>query len=355
MLKVRLKRPGKFVYEECEPPKLKKGEAIIKVAASGICGSDIHAYEGKLLQVVPGHEFGGIIEEINEEDSEFKTGMKVVINPSISCGKCFYCKRSLEYQCDNRKMIGDDLEGSMKEKISVPISNIYKLPDSFDLDYSPLIEPTAICVHAIGLTKIENNNVLIIGTGSIGLLMQRVCKLKNNRIITTYRRPFTEEISQMLVADYAINIKSEKKLNDTKLEKKLYDIKESLGKESDNADIKKFLGKEKIDVIIDCVGAKETIEFSIDTVRKSGKVLLVGAPFDSEINEEYLLKLIVKEIRFLTTYLYTYSEFGKARDYVVNNIIDVKPLASKFFPLNQANEAYEYKMKNRVAKVIFKV
>jgi threonine dehydrogenase-like Zn-dependent dehydrogenase len=165
LIEVWLNGAGKLVYKDVNKPlKIKEDQAIIKVISVGICGGDMRFYLGKeelKEPIVRGHEFGGIIKSLGNQNTEFKTGMKVVVNPAIYCGYCYYCSNSIENLCENIKIMGGNISGSMKEEIIVPIDNIFKLNDSFDLKYAPLIEPTAVATHAVN--NIRNSTVLIIG------------------------------------------------------------------------------------------------------------------------------------------------------------------------------------------------
>ncbi|MHB8277689.1 MAG: zinc-dependent alcohol dehydrogenase [Candidatus Humimicrobiaceae bacterium] len=332
MLKAIIKEIGKVVIEEVETPVINEEEALIKVKAIGICGSDMHVYAGKNPVLapprVPGHEFGGIIKNIKSKKTDLEAGMKVVVNPVINCGKCYYCKNSMEYLCENQSVIGGDIEGAMKEEITVPIKNVIKLPDSFDLLYSPLIEPTAVAVHTV--SKIYNSNVLAIGMGTIGLLIQQICINNNNRLISLDIEDFPLELSKDLGADLSINFNDEDKL----------------GK------LNKFLNGRKIDSVIDTVCSYKTILFATDIVRKGGKVYMVGIP--TKNYEVDVIKIVCNEVQIIPNYLYKDLEFIKAVDQIIEGKILFKPLLSKIFDLKDASSAFEFKDKNSTIKVILK-
>ncbi|MCL4385986.1 MAG: alcohol dehydrogenase catalytic domain-containing protein [Actinobacteria bacterium] len=333
MLKVIIKEIRKIVIEEDkELESFNKEEAIIKVKAVGICGSDMHVYAGENPVLspprVPGHEFGGIIKNIGSENNNLKVGMKVVVNPVINCGKCFYCKNSMEYLCENQSVIGGDIEGAMKEEIIVPIKNIIKLPNSFDLLYSPLIEPTAVAIHTVN--KIYDSTVLVIGMGTIGLLIQQICKNNNNKLISMDIKDYPLKLSKELGADLAINFNDNNKLEI------LY----------------KFLNNSKIDVVIDTVCSYNTSLFLASIVRKGGKIFMVGIPTK---NYEFdIIKIICNEIGIIPNYLYRDLEFKKAADQIIEGKIMYKPLLSKVFDLKDAKDAFEFKDKNPTIKVILK-
>ena len=167
-----------LIYREEKNPELVNGESIIKVSASGICGSDMHAYHGKDNRRIPplilGHEISGII------DKGKSNGKEVVLNPLITCGKCDYCQSGREHLCNKRIILGMnrpiERQGGFAEYVSIPDQNIYELPKELSMKEAPIAEPTAVALHAVELGEqslskpIENTKILVIGGGAIGLL-----------------------------------------------------------------------------------------------------------------------------------------------------------------------------------------
>ena len=181
MLQAVLVDKRKIVYRDAQPPQVEPGKAVIRVFAVGICGGDMRLYSGKgkvEKPIVRGHEIAGIIKALGSKTEKLRTGMKAVINPALYCGDCYYCRCSLEHLCENMKVFGGAIDGGLQEEMLVPLENIIPLEDSFDLTYGPLIEPAAFAFHVVDQT--HSSNVLIIGMGSIGLLVQQVCKLQKN-------------------------------------------------------------------------------------------------------------------------------------------------------------------------------
>ena len=144
-----------LIYREEKNPKEIIGESIIKVLASGICGSDMHAYHGRderrNAPLILGHEVSGVI-----QNGKLKN-QTVVLNPLITCNVCNYCKNGREHLCPKRTMVGMSepalREGGLAEFISIPDKNIYVIPKTLDTNESALTEPTAVCVHAVSLSK----------------------------------------------------------------------------------------------------------------------------------------------------------------------------------------------------------
>ena len=175
-------------YKDFKNPSLVNGESIIKVSASGICGSDMHAYHGKDERRIPplilGHEISGLIEEGTNK------GKSVVLNPLITCGDCEYCNSGSEHLCNKRVLLGMnrpiERQGGFAELVLVPDRNIYELPKNLDINKAPIAEPTAVSLHAVELGEksikksLNDSNVLVIGGGAIGLLCALILeKIKN--------------------------------------------------------------------------------------------------------------------------------------------------------------------------------
>jgi L-gulonate 5-dehydrogenase len=290
----------------------------------------MHIYLGKNPGISPphvsGHEFGGVIKELGTRSTSLKVGDKVVVNPVINCGKCYYCSNSMEHMCDNQVVIGGQIEGAMVEEIAVPIQNIIKLPDSFDIILAPMIEPVTVSIHC--LQDIKKSTVLIIGLGTIGLISQQICRMNGNRVLGTDIADFSLMMSKKLGADLTIDF----------------------GHQGRDQIMHDFLGKEKIDVVVDTVCSEEALGFSTEVVRKKGKVLIIGIP---ERNfETNILNILFKEITLLSGSLYLDSEFVKASQYVIEKKIEVGSLITKTFPLEKAQEGFEYKLHNPCIKVV---
>ncbi len=325
MLKVKVSDIKEISYENVEPQQCNDNEAIINIYSVGICGSDMHVYLGKNPVLKPprvqGHEFGGTVKDLRKGGGSIKKGDKVAVNPVISCGKCYYCKIGEEYLCENACVIGGEMEGAMQEKIAVPLKNIVVLPESFDLLYAPLIEPTSVAVHTVNIRPVKNANVLIFGLGTIGLLIQQLSMLNKNRVISVDVKKFPLDISDKFGAALTLNAQE---IND--VERSILD----------------FLGENKIDVVYDTVCSQKTFQMATNIISKRGSIVIVGiAPKNFVVD---VLGILCKEIGVFGSYLYTHKEFEKAAEYVINNTINVKELLSKTFNLREAEKAYEYKL-----------
>jgi threonine dehydrogenase-like Zn-dependent dehydrogenase len=277
--------------------------------------------------MVRGHEFGGVVEQVGAECHGLSVGDHVVVNPAVYCGSCRPCRSGREHLCENLEVMGGAIDGAMQEKMLVPASNILPVPEDFDLTYAPLVETAAFARHVV--TGITHTNVVIIGSGTIGLLEQQYCTLQNNRVICLDIHDEPLALSKRLGAEAAFN----------------------LSKDDATGGVKEYLGAAPLDTVIDNVCSTGSLSVACSLLAKGGTIVLVGIPGEHiELGSEILFRELTVSPRFL----YRRQEFAAALDDVVNGRIRYRELVTRVFPLSEAKEAFEYKMNNTAIKVILK-
>mgnify|MGYP001360346974 CR=1 FL=1 len=286
----------KLEYKKFQDPSLVDGESIIKVSASGICGSDMHAYHGKDERRIPplilGHEVSGVIEEGSEK------GKKVVLNPLITCGECNYCENGREHLCAKRIILGMnkpiERQGCFAELVLTPDKNIHELPSGLDIKQAPIAEPTAVALHAVELGEkaskkpLNESRTLVIGGGAIGLL----CAL----ILEKYKK--CKEIILVEPNERRLKVCDEH-LNSQTLS-------------SDNSKIK----DSSFDLVFDTVGLEITRQNSIKCVNAGGVIVHIGLA--QPAGTFNFRKATLQEITFVGTYCYTNKDFEKTLK-ILNN------------------------------------
>ena len=285
-----------LTYREENNPKEVAGESIIKVKASGICGSDMHAYHGdderRNPPLILGHEISGII-----QSGELKN-KSVVINPLISCDKCEYCQKGREHLCPDRTMVGMSKplqrEGGLAEFISVPDKNIFTTPIELDLKEAALTEPTAVSVHAVLLSeenikkKLSDCKILIQGAGAIGLLCglilskEKKCK---NIMVSDPNKLRLDECSKYLEANF-VSPKD------------------------------KQIDENGFDIIFDTVGLELSRQQAIHSIKPGGTIIHVG--LTQPAGAFNFRKLTIQEVTVVGTYCYTNKDFKKSIDLLTN-------------------------------------
>jgi threonine dehydrogenase-like Zn-dependent dehydrogenase len=278
-----------LVYREEKNPKIINGESIVKVSASGICGSDMHAYHGKDNRRIPplilGHEISGTINK-----GKF-AGKEVILNPLITCEKCDYCLNGREHLCNKRIILGMnrpiERQGGFAEYVSIPDKNIYELPKTLEIKEAPIAEPTAVALHAVELGEkelskpLENTKALILGGGAIGLLSGLILsKIKNCK--------------EIVIVDP----------ND----KRLGECAKYLDADTVKPDSKAIIN-DNFDIVFDTVGMETTRGQAIKAIKPGGVIIHIGltqpsGPFDFR-------KATLQEIIFIGTYCYTNKDFEK--------------------------------------------
>ena len=280
---------NKIDFREEKDPIAKPGESLIKVKASGICGSDMHAFHGNDERRIPplilGHEVSG-----TSLDGKFKD-KDVVINPLISCEKCNYCENEREHLCPERTMIGMSTpvkrEGGLAELVSVPEKNIFEVPKKLSIKEAALAEPAAVALHAVLLAEqnlkkpMSESKILIQGAGAIGLLCGLVLnkeKKSTNIIMSDPNKKRLDECAKYLKANFVSpNDKSIKENN--------------------------------FDLILESVGLEVTRHQAIKSIRPGGTIVHIGLTQPSGTFN--FKKLTIQEITLVGTYCYTNKDFQK--------------------------------------------
>ena len=288
-----------LIYREEKDPKLLNGESIIKVSASGICGSDMHAYHGNDNRRIPplilGHEISGVINKGKE------IGKKVVLNPLITCGKCNYCTNKREHLCPKRIILGMnrpfERQGGFAEYVSIPDKNIYELPKNLDMKEAPIAEPCAVAFHAVELgekelsTQLKDSKALVIGAGAIGLL----CGL----ILSKVKR-----CKEIVIVEP----------NDKRLKESLKFL-DADGVKPNN----KKIYANHFDIVFDTVGLEITRTQAIKSVKPGGIIIHIGLT-QSSGNFDFR-KTTLQEVTFIGTYCYTNRDFEKTLNILSNKEI----------------------------------
>ena len=255
-------KPGEFAYSDTPAPEFKSGHAMVKVKRIGICGTDLHAFEGTQpffnYPRVLGHELAGEIVGI-ENHANYKVGDQVSIIPYFSCGTCFACTQGKTNCCTTLNVFGVHSDGGMSEFISIPIDSLFK-DTSLNLDALALLEPLAIGAHGIKRAQIKPNEfVLIVGAGPIGLGAAAMASLAGAQVII-------QDVNQNRL-DFA--------------KEKLH-IPFSINPNQEDAFIalKEITRGNMPRVVIDATGYKKAMEQSFQYISHGGTYVLIGLQLD---------------------------------------------------------------------------
>lgn len=296
-------------------------DVLIQVRACGICGSDIHGYDGSSGRRIPplimGHEAAGIVKEIGANVTKFSVGDPVTFDSTVSCGQCYFCRRGDINLCDNRMVLGVSCgeyrrHGAFAEFVSVPEQICYRLPDNLPFEHAAMIEAVSVAVHAANRSPVSlGDTAVVVGSGMIGLLVIQAIRLAGcSQVIAVDLNEERLKLAKELGADFT-------------LKGDAVDVP---------AEVRKLTNGRGADIALEVVGATPTIKTAIDCVRKGGSVTLVGnlAP-----NVDMPLQSIVtRELSVFGTCASS-GEYPACIDLLQRKAIRVEPLITATVPLEQ--------------------
>lgn len=269
---------GKFDMEEVQAPVPTEGEVLVKVKASGICGSDIPRIfvNGTYnYPLIPGHEFSGEVvgtfEGDDPEEAEKLIGKRVGVFPLIPCMECPQCKERRFEMCKSYSYLGSRRDGGFAEFVTVPKKNLIMLPDNVSYEAAAMLEPMAVAVHAIRRIKPKKDEtVAVCGLGTIGMLVVMF-------------------LLEMGIEDVIVfaNKESQRKMA------------VELGVDPKNLGLK----NRPIDVFFECVGSNETVKWGLTLTKPGGRIMLVGNPkSDVELDRDIYWKILRNQLTLVGTW-----------------------------------------------------
>lgn len=312
---------------------LAKHEVLVRVQSCGVCGTDVHIVAGESRSTPPvvlGHEYAGIVEEVGSEVKRFSPGQHVAIDPNVSCGSCYFCRRGEVHLCSNLRALGVDIDGGMAELCIVPEQQLYYLPENFPTTASVFIEPVSCVLHGIDRAKINiGDTVVIIGAGTIGLMMLQLCR-SAGAAVTIVVEPLEQKrnIARSLGASFVLDP------NKGNVRNAVLDIT-AVG----------------ADVVIECAGTIATAEEAIHLSRRGGTVEFfgvcpVGQTFPVEPHQVFF-----KELTIVGSYVNPLT-FDRAIKTLANGIIRVDAFPVSKFSLDEVHEALRFQREGLTIKSI---
>lgn len=259
MIAISIQQEKSVKLIEIDKPQLNKGEVLIKIKYVGFCGSDLNTFLGKnpmvKLPVIPGHEIGGIVEEVSEGVPEnIRVGMSCTVNPYTSCGKCSSCLNRRPNACRFNQTLGVQRNGAMSEYIAVHWEKVITDNELLPLDFA-LVEPMSVGFHAVSRAKAtDQDTVMIIGCGMIGVGAIVRSALRGAKVIAVDVDNKKLDLARELGAHYTINTQLED------VHQRLTEITEDFGP----------------DVVIEAVGSPSTYQMAVNEVAFTGRVVCIG-------------------------------------------------------------------------------
>ncbi len=313
---------NQVVYKDEPDPVPGPADVLVKVEASGICGSDMHAYHGKDPRRVPplilGHEVAGRV--VSGTD----TTRRVVINPLITCGRCAFCDTGRSHLCTERELIGMRLAGAYAEYVAIPSTNIIDIPDSMNAVHAALTEPTATALHALNLAREASHrplaelNALVIGGGAVGFLAALLMRAYGcRRLVVSETNPLRRE---SLVAHTGCRVHDP--INDPVLKESAYDL------------------------VIDAVGGEVTRTSAMAAIKPGGILVHIGLMDAKGVFD--IRKLTLFEVKLLGVYCYTPADVRAAAKAIESSLLgDLSWIETR--PLSEGARAFDDLDKGRTA------
>jgi L-iditol 2-dehydrogenase len=319
---------GDLRFEDLPEPVPGEGEVLVKIRASGICGSDIPRIFKKgtyRFPLVPGHEFAGTVESLGPGVPADWQGAKAAVFPLLPCGKCEMCRQGKYAQCADYNYFGSRCNGGFAEYAAVPLWNLVRLPDNIGPEQAAMCEPAAVACHAAGLAGLKpGDDVFIAGAGTIGLMAALWCRLCGAfRIILTDVAEKNLEFARALGFPLAVNGNSE-------------DI---------SAFIKKNTGRAGVDAAMDCTGVSAAVENCLTAVGPSGRVVLIGNPSgDMALSQNAYWHILRKELTLRGAWNSVYggiaNDWTRSIDAMSSGRLDFSRLITHRFDLSRWDEAF---------------
>ena len=320
MKAVYMEKPWSIAIREIAQPVPKEGEALIKLHAAGICGSDIGAFRGVNNLVsyprVIGHELSAEIISVPEGNKKgLKPGDHVVVDPYIYCGKCYPCSIGRTNCCDNLKVLGVQTEGGMSETFAHPADLLVKIPDDMAWEDAALAEPLTISLHCIHRLRLKaGEHIAIFGAGPIGLLAAMAAMEYGATPILIDLVEERLNLAAESGVKHLINLKT-----DDLIEK-----------------IREYTNGMLCECVLEASGANSAIRSTLDVVCHAGRIAFTGWPHsETSLPTDLFTK---KEIDLLGSRT-SAGEFEEAVDLIYRKKIDVSKLVTKTVSIDDAPQA----------------
>ena len=327
MKAIKIEQPWEISCVEIPKPEAAQGQALIKVRAAGICGSDIGAYRGANNLVsyprIIGHEIAGEIISINGDNPKgFRPGDRVVVDPYLFCGHCYPCSIGRTNCCTDLKVLGVHVEGGMAEYFTHPSNMLCRLPDSVPWELAPIAEPLTISLHGIHRGGLKaGEHVAIIGAGPIGLLAAMAAKVYGAEPILIDLVEERLQFARQLGIDKTICSNTE----DTQ------------------AAVSRYTCGRMAELVMECSGANAAVRMSMDLVSNAGRITLTGWPKkETPLPTDLITKKEI-DIRGART---SAGEFEEAIDLIEKKLVDVGKILTKVIPIEQAPDVIKDIEKN---------
>lgn len=328
MTAVFLDEPHKMTARTVPTPEPGPGEALVAIRSVGVCGSDLHYYEHGRIgpfvvedPLILGHECAGEVVALGPDVTSLGVGDMVAVEPGLPCRKCFYCKTGRYNLCQTLPFMGTPPDhGAFREYVAWPEDFLFKLPDGVTTEMGATIEPLAVGLHTVNLTKLRyGESVCVLGAGPIGLMALASALAAGAGSVS-----IVDLVDSRL--DFAADFGASRTVN--------------AGREN----VSELL-RDSADVVMDCVGAQATVQQALDIARPGGRVAWVGMAADT-VNVP-MMGVQAKELFVTGVWRYA-NVYPTAVSLMAAGRLDTRPLITHRFDYpDQVEEAFQFASANR--------
>ena len=318
-----LKCPRRIEIEDIPDPEVEPDGIVVRVRASGICGSDLHPYKLSTTEMVLGHESSGDVVAVGRNVSHILEGDRVAAINIVPCGKCYWCRQGRQEICTRLMWPpAPTMPGAMAEYVSIPVTRVgnydtvIRLPNSLSYEQGATVEPLSIALFAITRAQVQpEDTAVVLGAGMIGLCAIQVLKaLGVSRIMVSGRRSKRLELTRRSGADVVVDAATE-------------DIIPV---------VKEVTSGAGADVVVECAGVQATFDQAMRVVRRDGKVVMLGI-FEKDVTWDPNIPIT----RNTTMIGCLGEDFPGTVDLLVTGRADTRPFITHEFPLDRVQEAFE--------------
>ncbi|MDO5540153.1 MAG: zinc-dependent alcohol dehydrogenase family protein [Eubacteriales bacterium] len=327
----------RFQVKEMEFGPLGEHEVLVQNKACGVCGTDVHIYHGEkgsadvIPPVVLGHEYAGIVAAVGSGVTDVKPGDHVAMDPNMYCGKCMPCRMGRKQNCEHLFALGVNVNGGFAEYSVCPDTQCFKVNKDISFNVAAMAEPLACVIHGIDLVHIQpGQTVLVIGGGTIGLMMVQMAKLVGaSCVILSEPIEMRRKIGLEVGADAAID-----------------PIHENLKER-----ILEISGRDGADVVIECVGRPMTAAQAVDAAGFNANVLLFGVPGVEDTLALPMFKVYQKELH-ITGSMINPDTHQRAVNLINSGRIELEKLITHIYDLDHLEDAIKMQMSSESIKVL---
>ncbi len=313
--------------EEIADPEPAGNEVLIRVRAAGVCGTDVHMWEGTnkegTFPFIPGHEWAGEVVEVGREIKGVSVGDRVVAEVPIPCRVCDNCKDGMEpNMCPDFELYGFSWEcpGGMAEYTLAREERLFKIPDNVSFEEAALVEPVSVAYHGVwgsGGGAAPHDRVVVFGAGPIGLFALLSCRASGAPVIVVEPQPFRQQMARDLGAEVVVDPTVE-------------DVAERV--------LQHTAGRGAT-LVLECSGSNGALAATLDVIGKQGRIVLIGQSAGRKIPIE-IGKAIFQRTRIVGSSGSPYF-FPKTLTFMSRRLVDLMPVVTHQFRLADVLSAFE--------------